>query len=51
MRHFRCLSSFTFAGPRSLDDIIKKDMLQDKTLDEIAEIWHAYHQSKVRIIQ
>ena len=46
--HHRQLSSFTFAGARKLDDIIKKEMLADKSASEISDLWTAYHESKVR---
>lgn len=40
--------SFTFAGPRSLEEIIKKDLVQNKTSGEVTDIWYSYHESKVR---
>ena len=40
--------SFTFAGPRKLDDLIKKDLVQDKTGSEVADLWFTYHEEKVR---
>jgi hypothetical protein len=43
--------SFTFAGPRHLDDIVKKDLLEDKNSADIAEIWCSYHEEKVRLVQ
>ena len=39
--------SFTFAGPRALDDIIKKELLENKTGAEIADIWYTYHEARV----
>lgn len=39
--------SFTFAGPRVLDEIIKKDILEVKTGAEIADIWYTYHEARV----
>lgn len=39
--------SFSFAGPRKLDDIIKTDLLKDKTSVEISDIWYRYHEDKV----
>jgi hypothetical protein len=41
--------SFTFAGPRTLDEIIKKDLVEDKTGAEVADVWYTYHETKVRI--
>ena len=39
--------SFSFAGPKALDDIIKKDLLESKTGAEIADIWYSYHETRV----
>jgi len=47
----RCFSTgggFSFAGPRRLDDLIKKERLQGKSGTEIADIWYTYHEEKVR---
>ena len=44
----RTLTSFTFAGPRNLDDIVKKELLQNKTSAEIADIWYTYHKTKAQ---
>ena len=41
--------SFSFAGPRKLDDIIKKDLVEEKTGPEVAELWKSYHKDKVRL--
>ena len=41
--------SFSFAGPKKLEDIIKKDLVEDKTGAEVADIWHQYHENKVRV--
>jgi hypothetical protein len=41
--------SFTFAGPRTLDEIIKKDLMEDKTGTEVADVWYSYHESKVSV--
>ncbi|CAB9499364.1 F1 complex assembly factor 1 [Seminavis robusta] len=38
--------SFSFAGPRALDEIMKKDLLENKTGTEIADIWYTYHETK-----
>jgi hypothetical protein len=38
--------SFSFAGPRSLDEIVKKDLLKDKSAAEVADIWYSYHESR-----
>ena len=44
------LFSFSFAGPKSLDDILKKDMVANKTKAEVADLWFTYHESRVRKI-
>lgn len=41
--------SFSFAGPRVLDEIIKKSMLETKTGAEIADIWYTYHESRENV--
>ena len=38
--------SFVFAGARKLDEIIKKDMLKDKTAAEVSDIWYSYHEER-----
>jgi hypothetical protein len=43
----RCFS-FGFVGPRSLEEILKKDMIKDKTPTEVADIWYTYHEQKVK---
>ena len=39
--------SFSFAGPRQLDEILKKDMVADKSGTEVSDLWFSYHDSKV----
>jgi ATP synthase F1 complex assembly factor 1 len=41
----RCLS-FTFTGPNKLDDVLKIELLQDKTKAEVAAMWMQYHEDK-----
>jgi ATP11 protein len=45
---FRHLS-FSFVGPKTLDDILKKEMVQDKTATEISDIWYTYHEGKENV--
>jgi hypothetical protein len=45
-RHF---SSTSWSGPRSLDDIVKKELLVGKSSEEVADIWLKYHEEKVGI--
>jgi len=40
--------SFSFAGPKKLDDVLKSELVQDKTGTEVADIWYTYHEEKVR---
>lgn len=40
--------SFIFTG-RRLDDIIKKELIHDKTSTEVADLWYAYHEDKVNV--
>ena len=42
------LFSFNFAGPKQLDDILKKELVEDKNATEVADIWYTYHENKVR---
>lgn len=45
----RCyFSSFSWSGPRALNDILKKELLIGKSREEISDIWLKYHQEKVR---
>ena len=44
----RCFS-FTFAGPRTLDEILKKELTEDKSATEVADLWYTYHENKVGI--
>lgn len=38
--------SFNFVGPRKLDDVLKRELVQDKTATEVADIWYTYHENK-----
>ena len=40
--------SFSFTGPKKLDDIVEKDTLENKDGEEISDIWYTYHESRVR---
>ena len=42
--------SFSFAGPRKLDDIIKKELVDDKDTDELSAIWNQYHEGKEGVV-
>lgn len=41
--------SFNFAGPKQLDDILKKDLVEDKSATDVADIWYTYHENKVSV--
>ncbi|KAG7369847.1 ATP11 protein [Nitzschia inconspicua] len=41
--------SFSFAGPKTLDDILKKDLVKDKTPTEISDLWYTYHEGKENV--
>jgi len=44
----RCVRnlSFSFAGARNLDEIVKKDLLEGKTAAEVSDIWYSYHEER-----
>ncbi len=41
----RCFS-FSFAGPKTLDDVLKKELVKDKNATEISDLWYTYHEGK-----
>lgn len=45
----RYMSGFSFAGPRTLDEIIKKDLIEEKNKAEISDIWMTYHEDKEHV--
>ena len=40
--------SFSFTGPRKLDDIMKIELLEGKSAAEVSDIWMTYHEDKDR---
>eukprot|EP00934_Nitzschia_sp_Nitz4_P001343 Nitzschia sp. Nitz4//scaffold174_size87051//10180//11038//NITZ4_005100-RA/size87051-augustus-gene-0.54-mRNA-1//1//CDS//3329538845//1343//frame0 len=42
--------SFTFAGPRKLDDILKKELVEDKSSEDITDLWYTYHENQEKSI-
>ena len=46
--HTRCFS-FSFAGPKELNDILKKELVQDKPRSEVADLWYSYHEGKANV--
>jgi len=42
--------SFSFAGPKKLNDILNKELIQDKTRTEISDLWYTYHENKENVI-
>ena len=47
LQQFR--SNFSFAGPQKLTDVMKTELLEDKTSTEISDIWLTYHETKERV--
>ena len=45
------LFSFSFVGPKSLEEVLKKELVQDKSATEVADIWFTYHETKVRKLE
>ena len=45
----RALSGFSFAGVKKLDDIMKVDLIKEKTKAEVSDIWLTYHEEKERV--
>ena len=41
------MSTFSWTGPRSLNEIIKKELLIGKSAEEVSSIWKEYHDEKV----
>lgn len=42
-------SNFSFAGPQKLTDVMKTELLEDKSSTEISDIWLSYHETKERV--
>jgi len=42
-------SNFSYAGPRKLSDILKTELLEDKTVTEISDMWMTYHEGKENV--
>ena len=42
-------SNFSFAGPQKLADVMKTELLEDKSKTEISDIWMSYHETKERV--
>jgi ATP synthase F1 complex assembly factor 1 len=42
--------SFSFVGPKTLDDVIKKELVAEKSGAEVADIWYSYHENKENVI-
>lgn len=41
--------SFSFAGARKLDEIVKKELLDNKTAAEVSDIWYTYHEERENV--
>jgi hypothetical protein len=44
----RCFS-FSFVGPKNLEDILKKASVGDKSRSEVADLWYTYHEEKENV--
>jgi len=42
-------SNFSYAGPRKLSDILKTELLEDKSATEISDMWMTYHEGKENV--
>lgn len=42
-------TNFSFAGPRKLSDILKTELLEDKSSTEISDMWMTYHEGKENV--
>ena len=40
------MSGFSFAGPQKLDEIMKTELLEDKSKAEVSDLWMTYHENK-----
>jgi hypothetical protein len=46
----RRFSGFSFAGPKTLEEILKIDKVAEKSTAELADLWYAYHDEKLGVI-
>mmetsp|Transcript_9881 Transcript_9881/g.12838 ORF Transcript_9881/g.12838 Transcript_9881/m.12838 type:complete len:210 (+) Transcript_9881:182-811(+) len=42
----RCMSSLSFASPRNLNEILKMEMIEGKSKEDIEFLWNSYHENK-----
>lgn len=42
----RTLSGFSFAGPQKLEEVMKMELMEDKSKAEVSDIWMTYHENK-----
>jgi len=42
--------SFSFAGPKKLHDILKKELVEDKSKTEVSDLWYSYHEGKENVL-
>jgi hypothetical protein len=45
----RAFSSFSFAGPKKIDEILQKEKVQGLSSSEISDLWMTYHEPKVGV--
>jgi hypothetical protein len=41
--------SFNFIGPKILDEILKKELVEDKSREEVASLWSSFHEGKKNV--
>mmetsp|Transcript_1658 Transcript_1658/g.1814 ORF Transcript_1658/g.1814 Transcript_1658/m.1814 type:complete len:212 (+) Transcript_1658:135-770(+) len=46
----RCMSGFSFAGPRKLDEVMKTELLEGKSKTEVSDMWMAYHENQEGVL-
>ena len=42
--------SFSYPAPRTLDEVVKIDLLQEETPDRVRDIWDEYHLTKEDVV-
>mmetsp|Transcript_8036 Transcript_8036/g.22331 ORF Transcript_8036/g.22331 Transcript_8036/m.22331 type:complete len:224 (-) Transcript_8036:688-1359(-) len=42
--------SFSFAGPRKLEDVLKTELVEGKSGTEITDVWLTYHEGKEGVV-
>mmetsp|Transcript_11241 Transcript_11241/g.14812 ORF Transcript_11241/g.14812 Transcript_11241/m.14812 type:complete len:225 (+) Transcript_11241:143-817(+) len=42
--------SFSFLGPKKLEDVLKKELVEGKSATEVADLWYTYHEGKEDVV-